>query len=115
MPIPKGAVQRHLEEVYGGQFTTRERVVSVATTAGVLLKNNPERIGWVIINTGNIQVTCRTSRIITAGEGLIIAQAGDTMTSNVLEDGNFPVLELSAIAAAAGGEVIVYEFIREAT
>lgn len=114
MGFPIGAVEKYLSELFGGHFRTIEKVVPVATDAAVLLKANPERVGFTIVNTGGIQITLRTSRVVEAGKGLVVAQAGDTLNSTFIEDGMFPTSELNAIAAAANGEVYVLEFIREA-
>jgi hypothetical protein len=111
--IPKGAVQTALEKQFFGRFTSREAVVSIAVTAAVIMNNNPERIGWVLVNTGNIQITIRLDREITAGQGIIAAQQGDTIASTFIEDGQLPTREWSAIASAAGGEIYLLEFIRE--
>lgn len=108
----KGAVQLALEQMMFGKFTTRERVVSVATTAAVLLKNNPERMGYILTNTGNIQITFKISQDVTAGKGIILNQLGDTLSTTFTEDGAFPTHELSAIANASGGELYVLEIMR---
>lgn len=112
-PLPSGAVQRALELQLFGRFTVRENIVSVGTTAGVLMKNNPERIGYVVVNTGNIQITMGLKRNVAAGIGLIIAAQGDTLSTTYVEDGQFPAYELSAVASSAGGEVMLLEFIRD--
>lgn len=111
--IPKGAVQTALEKQFFGRFTSREAVVPVGVTAQVILNNNPERIGWVLVNTGNIQITIRLDRTVSAGQGVIAAQQGDTIASTFIEDGQVPTREWSAIASAAGGEIYLLEFIRE--
>jgi len=108
----KGAVQRALETQLFGKFATIDNVVSVAQTPVVLLKNNPERIGYVIVNTGNIKITFGLRRDVIDGKGFIVPEAGDTMASTFVEDGDFPTRELSAIATAVGGEVFIAEFIR---
>lgn len=110
--LPQGAVQRALELQLFGRFTVRETTVAIPITGIVLLKNNPERIGYVLTNTGNIQLTLTLKRDIVVGKGLIIAQLGDSMSTTFVEDGQFPTFELTAIAAALGGEVYVLEFIR---
>jgi len=110
--LPRGAVQMALEQQLFGRFTVREGIVAVGITTQVLLKNNPERIGYVLTNTGNIQITMQLKRDLVVGKGLIIAAQGDTMSTTFIEDGQFPTFELSAIAAGVGGEVYVLEFIR---
>ncbi len=113
--LPRGAVQMALEQQLFGRFTVREGLVAVGIVSQVLLKNSPERIGYVITNTGNVQITMQLRRDLVAGRGLIVAQQGDTMSTTFIEDGQFPTFELSAIAAAANAEVYLLEFIRVST
>lgn len=110
--LPEGAVQRALELQLFGRFTTRESTIAVAVNAGVILNNNPERIGYVMINTGAAQITFGLKRDQVDGKGLLLAQQGDTITTNYIEDAQFPTHEISAIAGAVGGEVFITEFIR---
>lgn len=108
----EGAVQRALELQLFGKFTTITRTESVSVNGVVIFKNNPERIGWVMVNTGNIQVTFGVNQNIENNKGFILPQLGDTVSVNYIEDAQFPTHELSAIAADVGGEVYITEFIR---
>lgn len=114
MPEHIGAVALFLEKQLFGSFVTRERVLVVATSASVILRNNPERIGYLLVNTGTTSLTLRLGRVITVNEGIVMANAGDTLSVTYIEDGNFPTLEFSAISAVAVGEILALEFIREA-
>ena len=109
---PEGAVQRALELQLFGKFTTRRRLIPVGVVAEVILLNNPERIGWVMVNTGNIQITFDIIQDVLDGRALVLPQGGDTVSVNYIEDAQFPTHEISMIAAAAGGEVFITEFIR---
>lgn len=110
---PMGAVELALEQQLFGRFTTRERVVSVDDTSILLFGNNPERMGWVLVNTAAQQLTFRLQPAVTSGEGFILVNSGDTCSVTYLEDGQFPTHEINIIAAAAGGECFVVEFIRD--
>mgnify|MGYP000441070722 CR=1 FL=1 len=110
--LPRGAVQMALEQQLFGRFTVRENTISVGIVPQVLLKSSPERIGYVLTNTGNIQVTMTLARDVVVGVGLIIAQQGDTMSTTFIEDGQFPTFELSAIGSGAGAQLYIIEFIR---
>lgn len=114
MPEHIGAVALFLEKQLFGSFVTRERVLAVGTSAAVLLRNNPERIGYLLINTGTASLTLRHNRVVVVNEGIVMANAGDTLSTTYVEDGTFPTIELNAIAAAVGGEIMAIEFIREA-
>lgn len=111
---PMGAVELALEQQLFGRFTTIERIESVGNVSETLLNNNPERMGWVIVNTAAQQLTFRPSTVVVSGKGFILVNNGDTCAVTYLEDGQFPTHQLSIIAAAAGGECYVVEFIRDA-
>lgn len=114
MPDHVGAVALFLERELFGSFVTRESLAVVATTAGVLLRNNPERIGYLLVNTGTTSLTFRLGRVITINEGIVMPNPGDTLSTTYIEDGSFPTRELNAISAISAGEILVIEFIREA-
>lgn len=113
-PRPMGAVELALEQQLFGRFTTVERDVAVGASSIMLLKNNPERMGWLIVNTAANQLTFRLERGIVSGTGFLLVNNGDSVTSTYLEDGQFPTHELNVIAALAGGSCYVVEFIRDA-
>ncbi len=110
--LPEGAVQRALELQLFGRFTTRETRVVVGVNARVILNNNPERIGFVMVNTGASLITFGLRRDIVLNDGFILAQLSDTVTANYIEDAQFPTHELSAISSLAGGSLRITEFIR---
>ena len=113
-PRPQGAVELALEQQLFGRFTTVERLVAVADVSIRLLNNNPERMGWIIVNVAAQQVTFRLQPGVVSGKGFVLVNNGDTASTTYLEDGQFPTHEINIIAAAAGGEVFVAEFIRDA-
>jgi len=110
---PMGAVELALEQQLFGRFTTKERIEDVSNASERLLNNNPERIGWIIVNTAAQQLTFRPSQAVVSGWGFILVNNGDTCSTTYLEDGQFPTHEISIISAAAGGQCYVVEFIRD--
>ena len=110
---PQGAVELALEQQLFGRFTTRETIIAVGVAPVIALRNNPERIGWIIVNTAAQQLTFRLEPGVVSGEGFILVNNGDTASTTYLEDGQFPTHEISIVAAAANGECFVAEFIRD--
>lgn len=108
----QGAVQRALELQLFGKFTSRERLVVVDTSAQIILLNNPERIGYIMVNTGSTKVTFALRQDVQADRGFVLPEQGDTVTVNYIEDGQFPTRELSAIASTSASELFIVEFIR---
>jgi len=111
---PMGAVELALQDQLFGRFTTVENEIAVGVTPVLLLRNNPERIGWIIVNIGTQTLTFRGSRSVASGAGFILVNNGDTAATTYLEDGQFPTHELSIVSAAAGGLCFASEFIRDA-
>lgn len=112
-PRPQGAVELALEQQLFGRFTTKERIVAIGVNSIRLLNNNPERMGWIIVNTAPQQLTFRLEPGVVSGQGFILVNNGDTASTTYLEDGQFPTHEINIIAAAAGGQCFVAEFIRD--
>lgn len=110
---PMGAVELALEQQLFGRFTTKRRLENIGASSEQLFGNNPERIGWVVVNTAAQQLTFVPDSIVVSGEGFILVNNGDTCSTTYLEDGQFPTHEISIIAAAAGGQCYVVEFIRD--
>lgn len=110
--LNKGAVQQALERQLFGRFTTRERTVSVGAVPLVILKNNPERIAFIMVNTGTQRITFSLKQDVVAGTGMVLPQAGDTVSANYIEDAIYTTHEISAVADAAGGELFITEFMR---
>lgn len=110
---PQGAVQLALEAQLFGKFTTRESEVVVGVTTTVIVNNNPERIGMVIVNSAGVPVTISLKRDVALYKGLILSQQGDTLSTNYIEDAQFPTHELSAIADGTPSELYIIEFIRD--
>lgn len=110
--VVKGAVQRALERQLFGQFATRRKIVSVNTTPVVILQNNPERIGFVIVNATNVQITFDLIQSVVSGTGFVLPAQADTVSANYVEDGVFTTHELSAVAESAGGKLFITEFLR---
>lgn len=112
-PRPQGSVELALEQQLFGRFTTVERITTVTDSSIRVLSNSPERIGWVIVNTGTQRLTFRLNPGVVSGEGFTLVNNGDTCSVTYLEDGQFPTHEINMIAAAAGGECFITEFIRD--
>lgn len=110
--VVKGAVQRALERQLFGQFDTRRKVMAIGTTPVVILQNNPERIGFVMVNAGIQQITFDLIRDVVSGIGYVLPSNGDTVSTSYVEDGVVPTHEFSAVSAAAGGSLFITEFIR---
>ena len=110
--IARGAVQLALEQQLFGKFTSRRSTTNVGTTPVVILNNNPERIGWVMVNRTDNRITFDLIQDVSDGVGFILPETGDTVTVNYLEDGQFPTHEISAVCDNAAGAIFLMEFIR---
>lgn len=108
-----GAVAEIIAKEVSGPFSTRERVVTVAVTATQLLRANPERVGWVLTNTGAAQVTIGFRASTPAADTLPMQANGGGLSANVREDFILPTFPLFGIVSAGTSTVHVIEIVRE--
>jgi len=107
-----GAAQRFIEQTVGGVFTTREAVVTVTVAATQLLRNDPERVGWVITNTGSTRVNIGFRKSVPSAQTLPLQADGGGVSANVREDFVLPTFSVFGIVAAGTSTVHVIEIVR---
>lgn len=105
-----------LENLSIGRFNGRtyatERVVSVGTSRVVLIKNNPNRVYWQIINEGNNHVRVSIDAAITDLTGWLLPAAGGVIFSSWEEDGESVGYDLYAISVLNSNNIRIRETIR---
>lgn len=91
-----GAVEQIIGKEFPGQTAVEERTATVATAVAEVLRNDPERLMWLIVNTGS--VIARVSWATAAGVAntIPIAADGGSLSVNVREDFVLPTHSLQA-------------------
>ena len=52
---------------------------SCLTTATTLLRNNPDRLGWIVVNLGTTSMFCAWDRSVSATHGIYVGDTGDDL------------------------------------
>lgn len=97
------------------KFGVRTRVVenpvvsSIGITAEVVLKNNPDRLGFVIINLSENAVYIGIDKEVATTKGIYLAPNGGTLSVFYGEDFELVGYEFWGVASGAGSVIYVLE------
>jgi hypothetical protein len=94
----------------GKHEVTRDEVVTVAATSGLLTKKNTRRTQLVLVNYGTSDVRLSFKPIAGTSEGFPLFANGGTFRLRVDWDGPSVAHELHALGVAGGLSVQVYEW-----
>jgi hypothetical protein len=107
-----GAAQEFIERLVGGFFVTRERDVTLTTTAAEILRNDPERVGWLIIVTGATQAQLAFNINIATATAILVPGIGGSFSANVREDFTLTTVSVYGNVAAGTTTLHIIEIIR---
>lgn len=113
--IEPGSVEGLIAAEVGGRFTIRETTTNLSTTVAEIFVNNPERVGWVIINTGGVEAQFGWTRELTAADSIPFGANGGGMSVNVREDFVLPIFPTFARVGSGTGTLRVVQIIRVTT
>ena len=101
------SVYELLANTYGVTLMIEDNpeVSQVDTTDVVILKNNPRRIGMVVINLSANSVYIRPQMTASANAGIALVASGGSVSMNCIEDFHLPSLEWHAVASGAGSAI----------
>ena len=102
-----GAVEQLLEAQVGGTFAVEQLSLTVTTTVGEILRNDPERVGFLLVNTGPQTLEVAWRRPATGVDSIPIAANGGSLSVNVPEDFVLPTHSLLGRVAVATTTVLV--------
>lgn len=107
-----GAAQQFIERMVGGFFVTRERDVTLTTTAQEVLRNDPERVGYLISVTGATEALFAFNINVTVAASIRVPGSGGTYSANVREDFMLPTVSLYGVVAAGTTTLHIIEIVR---
>ena len=107
-----GAAQEFVERLVGGFFVVRETDISLAVAAVEVLRNDPERVAWLITVTGATQAQLAFNANPTTAESMHIPGSGGTLSANVREDFTLPTNALHGNVAAGTTTLHIVEVVR---
>lgn len=107
-----GSAQQFVERFVGGLFAVRDSDIVLTVATQEVLRNDPERVGWLIIVTG-----ATTGRFVfrgdpTAASAILVAGVGGSFSANVREDFTLTTHALNGNVAAGTTTVHVVEIVR---
>ena len=116
MAIPNNKPQSPLEalslERFGGHTYGTEEVITVFVTRTTILRNNPNRVYWVMINEGANDIRVSFDPSITAVSGFVLAASGGIIICDWFNEGETVGYEVYGIAVGVDTRVRVREVIR---
>lgn len=101
-----------IDSRYGGRVSFTETVITLITPLNRLLSNNPNRVGWVMINEGTDIIRLAPNPQVTVTSGWLLAPSGGIMSMSWDEDGDAVFSEVWAAISASSVTVRVREYIR---
>ena len=109
------AASQYAVKEFGGKVRPVENPVtdSVSQAAKLILRNNPDRIGWLVVNLSGSSVYVGYSPTVSSTRGILLSAGGGSASSTVAEDGESVAWELWAIGAADNLAIYVVEYVVE--
>ncbi len=109
--IPRSALVDLLWRTLGLQSHPEHTDVIIGVAAVRVLRNNPNRIAWTIINHSSTSIFLGFTAEITIGSGFYLAPNGSSIQFKVRDDAAMVIDEIYAISAGAGLTVSAIETI----
>ena len=110
--MAKGAAQLFIEQFFGGFVAVIERTLTLSTTTQEVLRNNPERVGFLIVITGSTTAQFAFGPVPTAAASILVGGSGGTFRANVREDFTMPTHALNGNVAAGTSTLFIIEVVR---
>ena len=102
-----GAAAEFANRRFGGILAPLDTVVSVGTTQGQVLGNDPERVTVLLINLSSNTIFVGFNEQVGSGNGIILTPSGGNVSYNVEDDFLIPTLQVNAVADGANSALYV--------
>jgi hypothetical protein len=108
-----GILRDILLQRFGTNFKVTENPITgtITTTPTLILHNNPDRLGWIIINQGTNDAYLGFKASITAGTGIPLKAGGGQVIIFYEEDLILPEYEVWGISETGNTTVWVLEIV----
>ena len=107
-----GAAQQFTERFFGGLVAVIERTLTLSVTTQEVLRNNPERVGFLIVVTGSVTAQFAFGPAPSAAASILVGGSGGTFRANVREDFTMTTMALNGNVAATTTTLLIIEVIR---
>jgi hypothetical protein len=84
-------------------------VTTVGTTIVEVMRNNPDRIFWLIENRSANDIYLGFKNDVSSTNGVRLAAAGGSASMTIEEDGNVTGWQVFAVATGAGSSIYSFE------
>ncbi len=110
-----GKLSEYIEKHFGIKTIPRinPEADTVSTTVVKILKNNPDRIGFLIFNLGDYTVYIAPNNKVTANYGMSLASAGGFINMVAKEDFELVGYEFYAVSPGGSSKIWVMELVAE--
>jgi len=85
---------------------------TVLTTPTLILRNNPDRIFWLVVNLSANNGYLGWDTLVSSTRGLLVAANGGFVSASIEEDGELVIHEVYAANLAAQGTYMIVEIER---
>jgi len=85
---------------------------TVETVATLILRNNPDRIFWLVVNLSPNNGYLGWDTQVSSTRGLLVAANGGFVSANIEEDGELVIAEVWAVNLNAAGTYMIVEIER---
>jgi hypothetical protein len=105
----RGRVLEYLEKRFGAILDASERTVTVGATPTLILRHDPGRFMWLIINLSSANGYIAFSTGVSSSFGMLLNASGGERVALADEDGPLPVKEVWGVSDSAGSTWYVVE------
>jgi hypothetical protein len=101
------SVYELLSNTYGVTLMIEDNpeVTEVGEFDVIIFKNNPRRIGLVVMNLSTNGIYVRPQMEASATAGIALVAGGGSLSMNCIEDFHLPALEWHAVASGGGSAI----------
>lgn len=101
------ALSRYVEKKFGVKTRAYPIAdpVSCLTTVTVILPNNPDRLGYLLVNLGDTAMYVAWDRGVLASHGVYIGKGGGSFSLAADEDGELVGYELFGISVDSANDI----------
>ena len=107
-----GAAEIFVRKLVGGFFITREQDLTLTTTQQEVVRNDPERVGYLLVVTGATQAQFAFNPGVSATQAILVAGGGGTFRTNVREDFMLPTVAMHGRVEAGTSTLHIVEVVR---
>lgn len=95
--------------MFGVETHTVINSLSVSTAVSKILKNNPDRLSYILVNLGTVDVYVGFTSDVSASKGILLTANGGSMNLTIREDFDLATYEVHAVAASSTSTLYIVE------